>query len=203
MIDITAVFYYYFIASKEFAFGLRRIFSAPPASNALPICKLLPAAFSLPGRKISRRKRGHSPFRCDGRSEQPSVRRRIFSAPPASNALEQPSVRRRIFSAPPASNALPICKLLPAAFSLPGRKISRRKRGHSPSSRSARIRCRAPRCGGRLACRAVTPLRVVKMRRRSLRSSFLGNYRAAHSFSLRVVRALPAFSGIGGHTICT
>ena len=113
MIDITAVFHYYFIASKEFAFGFRRIFSAPPASNALPICKLLPAAFSLPGRRVSRRKREHSPFRCDGRSEQPSVRRRIFSAPPASNAL-------------------PICKLLPAAFFLSGRRISRRKRGHSP-----------------------------------------------------------------------
>ena len=181
MIDITAVFHYYFIASKEFAFGFRRIFSAPPASNALPICKLLPAAFFLSGRRISRRKREHSPFRCDGRSEQPSVRRRIFSAPPALNAL-------------------PICKLLPAAFSLPGRRISRRKREHSPSSRSARIRRHAPLCGGRLACRAVTPLHVVKMRRRSLRSSFRGNYREAHSFSLRVMRALPAFSGIGRET---
>ena len=56
----------------------------------------------------------------------------------------------------------------------------------SASSQSARVRRRAPLCGGRLACRAVVPLRVVKMRRRSLRSSFLGNYREALSFSLRV-----------------
>ena len=56
----------------------------------------------------------------------------------------------------------------------------------SASSQSARVHRRAPLCGGRLACRAVAPLRVVKMRRRSLRSSFLGNYREAHSFSLRV-----------------
>ena len=56
----------------------------------------------------------------------------------------------------------------------------------SASSQSARLRRRAPLCGGRLACRAVAPLRVVKMRRRSLRSSFLRNYREAHSFSLRV-----------------
>ena len=45
---------------------------------------------------------------------------------------------------------------------------------------------RTPLCGGRLACRAIAPLRVVKMRRRSLRSSFLWNYREARSFSLRV-----------------
>ena len=63
-----------------------------------------------------------------------------------------------------------------------GDGISRR----SPSSQSARFRRRAPFCGGRLACRAVAPLRVVKMRRRSLRSSFLRNYRKALSFSLRV-----------------
>ena len=56
----------------------------------------------------------------------------------------------------------------------------------SASSQSARVRRRAPLCGGRLACRAVAPLRVVKMRRRSLRSSFLRNYRKALSFSLRV-----------------
>ena len=37
--------------------------------------------------------------------------------------------------------------------------------------------------------RAIAPFRVVKMRRCSLRSSFLGNYRAAHSFSLRVAMA--------------
>ena len=54
------------------------------------------------------------------------------------------------------------------------------------TSQSARFRRRAPLCGGRLACRAVAPLRVVKMRRRSLRSSFLRNYRKALSFSLRV-----------------
>ena len=56
----------------------------------------------------------------------------------------------------------------------------------SASSQSARVRRRAPLCGGRLACRAVAPLRVVKMQRRSLRSSFLRNYRKALSFSLRM-----------------
>ena len=36
---------------------------------------------------------------------------------------------------------------------------------------------------------SAVPYRVVKMHRRSLCSSFLGNYRAAHSFSLRVAMA--------------
>ena len=40
-----------------------------------------------------------------------------------------------------------------------------------------------------LCLRAIAPFRVVKMRRCSLRSSFLGNYREAHSFSLRVAMA--------------
>ena len=42
----------------------------------------------------------------------------------------------------------------------------------SPASQSARIRRHAPRCGGWLVCRAVAPLRVVKMRRCSLTPRF-------------------------------
>ena len=60
----------------------------------------------------------------------------------------------------------------------------------SPASQSARIRRHAPHCGGWLVCRAVAPFHIVKMRRRSLRSSFLRNYREALSFSLRVVGVL-------------
>ena len=57
----------------------------------------------------------------------------------------------------------------------------------APASRSARVRRRAPLLGGRLACRAVAPYHVVKMRdTRSLRV-FNENYPLSRSFSLRVV----------------
>ena len=49
------------------------------------------------------------------------------------------------------------------------------KDGHtrrSPASQSARIRRHVPHCGGWLVCRAVAPLRVVKMRRCSFTSRF-------------------------------
>ena len=42
----------------------------------------------------------------------------------------------------------------------------------APASQSARIRRLAPLCGGRLVCRAVAPLRGVKMRRCSFTSRF-------------------------------
>ena len=61
----------------------------------------------------------------------------------------------------------------------------------APASRSSRNRRRTPFPGSRLACRAVAPYHVVKMRRHSLRSSFLRNYREALSFSLRVVGVPP------------
>ena len=48
------------------------------------------------------------------------------------------------------------------------RRITRR----SPASQSARNRRPTPHCGGWLACRAVAPLRVVKMRRCSFTSRF-------------------------------
>ena len=60
-----------------------------------------------------------------------------------------------------------------------------------PASRSARVRRRAPLLGGRLACRAVAPYHVVKMRdARSLRV-FNENYPLSRSFSLRVVGVTP------------
>ena len=61
----------------------------------------------------------------------------------------------------------------------------------APASRSARVRRRAPFLGGRLACRAVAPYHVVKMRdARSLRV-FNENYPLSRSFSLRVVGVTP------------
>ena len=61
----------------------------------------------------------------------------------------------------------------------------------SAASRSARFRRRAPPRGGRLACRAIAPYHVVKMRdTRSLRV-FNENYPLSRSFSLRVVGATP------------
>ena len=61
----------------------------------------------------------------------------------------------------------------------------------APASRSARVRRRAPLLGGRLACRAIAPYHVVKMRdARSLRV-FNENYPLPRSFSLRVVGVTP------------
>ena len=67
-----------------------------------------------------------------------------------------------------------------------------------PASRSARVRRRAPFLGGRLACRAVAPYHVVKMRPyhvvkmrgRSFAPRFNENYPLSRSFSLRVVGVL-------------
>ena len=73
---------------------------------------------------------------------------------------------------------------------LPPHPLARVLYPRAPASRSVRFRRRTPLIGGRLACRTDAPFHVVKMRRRSLRSSFLRNYREARSFSLRVVGVL-------------
>ena len=59
---------------------------------------------------------------------------------------------------------------------IPSHPLARVLYPRAPASRSARVRRRAPFLGGRLACRAVAPYHVVKMRR---------------SFSLRVVGVTP------------
>ena len=59
-----------------------------------------------------------------------------------------------------------------------------------PASRSARVRRRAPFLGGRLACRAIAPYHVVKMRDAHSLRVFNENYPLSRSFSLRVVGVL-------------
>ena len=76
---------------------------------------------------------------------------------------------------------------------------NREKNRPPPASRSARVRRRAPFHGGRLACRAVAPYHVVKMRdTRSLRV-FNENYPLSRSFSLRVVGVLYPHTPLRGY----
>ena len=70
-----------------------------------------------------------------------------------------------------------------------------------PASRSARVRRRAPLLGGRLACRAIAPYHVVKMRdARSLRV-FNEDYPLSRSFSLHVVGVLYPHTPLRGYYI--
>ena len=76
-------------------------------------------------------------------------------------------------------------------WGIPPHPLARVLHPRAPASRSARVRRRAPFHGGRLACRAVTPYHVVKMRRHSFAPRFNENYPLSRSFSLRVVGVTP------------
>ena len=62
--------------------------------------------------------------------------------------------------------------------------------GHVSASHIVLFFAARHRMPSALACAQCVPFRVVKMRRRSPRSSFLRNYRVARSFSLRGARVL-------------
>ena len=162
---------------------LLRPSTTPSADGAIRRIAVSKASFPAGYVRLSTRPLKRVPFPCSSSEYRRQVLPVSFGAQLCQRSCRGCS-RTSVYAPPPDKGAFAFCiQMTPSdneQFFADG--TTRR----SPSSQSARVRRRASLCGGRLACRAVAPLRVVKMRRRSLRSSFLWNYREALSFSLRV-----------------